>query len=136
MSYHIHSFAKHIVPPPSVTVNALGDNVLVGKSFVLECNVMVAKGIDSNVDIIWMVNDTVKRRVNKTIEYINSEYVLYIDVYNTPPLQLSDNNTVYYCKAVINGHTFVESNNSVTLTIGKSIIVCTMQINTLIFICI
>ena len=101
-------------------VNVLDDTPLIGESFTLECNVMVAKGITSNVHIMWTINDTVQRRANKTVEYLTSEYVLHIDVYDIPSLQMSDNNTVYSCKAVVGAHTeHVEGNDSVTLMIGK-----------------
>ena len=114
-------FINNIVPTPSVSVTALRDNPTVGKSFPLECNVTVAKGIKSSVDIIWTVNGIVERNytVDHTVWDTKSQYV---DVYNIVELQLSDNNTVYYCKAVINAHTYAESNVTIdSVAFGKYI---------------
>ena len=113
------SFVDHIVPSPNVSVTALDEKPVIGKSFSMECNVTVAKGIIGSVDIMWIINGTVTRRVKDTIEYISSEYTLHRDVYNIAQLQLSDNNTVYYCMAVTSASKRVESNDSITLTIGK-----------------
>ena len=118
----LYSIINHIVPTPNVSVNALDEIPVVGKSFSMECNVTVAKGIIGSVDIMWIINGTVTRRVKDTIEYISSEYTLHRDVYNIAQLQLSDNNTVYYCMAVTSTHKHVEGNDSITLTIGKSIV--------------
>ena len=115
------SFVDHIVPTPIVSVTALDEIPVVGKSFSMECNVTVAKGIIGSVDIMWIINGTVTRRVKDTIEDISSEYTLHRDVYNIAQLQLSDNNTVYYCMAVTSASKHVEGNDSITLTIGKSI---------------
>ena len=111
-------FIDHIVPPPNVSVTALNDNPIVGKSFSLECNVTVVKGVTSNVDIIWTVNDTVNKAVNNTGLDMSLKYK---DEYQIPVLQY--NGTVYYCKAVINGlYLDVESNDTITIDnikIGK-----------------
>ena len=87
----------------------LDSNPTVGKSLPLGCNITVVKGIKSDVEIIWTVNGTVERNytVDNTAWDTNSQYV---DIYNITELQLSDNNSVYYCKAVINAHTYAESN--------------------------
>ena len=79
---------------------------------------VVARGT-SNVDIMWIVNDTVKKNhsVNNTEQDTNLHYV---DVYNITELKLSDNNTVCYCKAVINADTYGISSIIINnVTIGK-----------------
>ena len=111
-------FLNYLVPTPIVSVTATNNNPTIGKSFSMECNVTVAKGIIGNVEIIWAVNGTVKRRVTDTVEANDSQYVLHRDVYNIPLLHASNNNTVYCCKAVINARENLESNSSITLTIG------------------
>ena len=103
-----------------MSVTALDELPVVGKSFSMECNVTVVKGIIGSVDIMWIINGTVTRRVKDTIENISSEYTLHRDVYNIAQLQLSDNNTVYYCMAVTSASKHTEGNDSFTLTIGKS----------------
>ena len=102
-------------------VTALNDNPTVGKSFSMECSVTVAKGIVGSVDIIWTVNGTVRRRNNNnTMGDINS---VHSDILNITELQLDDNNTVYYCEAIVNTRTVLNGNAEYTLIIGKFIII-------------
>ena len=84
----------------------------------MECTVTVARGIVGSVDIIWMVNGTVKRRVNNTAGDIDSDYMLHRDVYTIPLLQMDDNDAVYNCEAVINTSTPLNGSDSITIT-GK-----------------
>ena len=110
-----------VVPPPNVTARVLDDEpIIIGKPLSLECNVTVARGVTSSVDIIWMVNgaDDIRRRVNSQnrdvykIKLTNGT-TQYRDVYNITELKLTDNNTEYYCKAVIND--MKDDNDSVTV---------------------
>ena len=96
-------------------MTALDDNPIVGESFSMECNVTIAKSVIGSVDIIWSVNGTIKRRFNGSVGDINSEYPLHRDVYNITALQLSDDNTVYYCEAVVNMSIILEGNDSITI---------------------
>ena len=107
-----------------MTLTTLDDNPVVGESFSMECNVIVAKDINGGVDIVWTVNGSVKRRLNDSVGDMNSEYVLHRDVYNIPTLQLSDNNAVYYCEAIINTNTLLSGNDSITISLifGKLLI--------------
>ena len=102
-------------------MTALDDNPTLGESFSMECNVIIAKSIIGIVDIIWTVNGTIKRRVDDSVGDTDSEYVLHRDVYNITALQLSDDNTVYYCEAVVNKSVPLQDNDSITiiLTHGK-----------------
>ena len=115
---YITCFIDHIVPTPDVSVTALNDNRIFGKSFSLECNVTVVKGVTSNVDIIWIVNDTENKTVNNTGLDMSLNYK---DEYQIPVLQY--NGTVYCCKAVINGlYLDVESSDTIiidNIKIGK-----------------
>ena len=108
-------FVKHLVPNASVSVTALDDNPIVDKSFSMECNITIAKSIIGCVDIIWTVNGTIKRRVNDTVGDANSEYVLHGDVYKIERLKLSDDNTVYFCEAVVNNSILLIGNDSITI---------------------
>ena len=96
----------YVVPPPIVSVRALDSNPIIGKPFPMECNVTVAKGVDSGVDIIWKVNETDLDRENNTL----------MDTYTIPSLQLEDNNTVYYCEAMISTHEYVTSSANITVS--------------------
>ena len=103
-----------------MSVTALDDSPTIGRSFSMECSVAVAKDVVGSVDIIWTVNGTVRRRVNNIVgNTVDAEYVLHRDLYNIPLLQLSDNNTVYYCQAIVNTTTPLSGSDSITLTIGK-----------------
>ena len=128
-------FLLNTVPTPNVTVTALNDNPAIGKSFKMECNVVVARGI-SNVDIMWIVKDTEKR--NHTVNY--TEWDMnphYVGIYTITELQLSDNNTVYYCKAVVNANTYGISSTTINnVIIGKYITTLITYIGTYICICI
>ena len=97
----------HVVPHPNVTVSVLDDELIIGEPLSLECNVTVARGVTSSVDIIWSVNGTDDRRVNtqsNDVYKINltDGTTQYRDVCNITELKLTDNNTKYSCKAVIN----------------------------------
>ena len=115
-SYLLCSFVNFFIVEPSVIVTPLTDSPTVGQSFSMECNVTVAKGIVGSVDIIWTVNGTVKRRKNNTTGDINS---VHSDILNITELQLDDNNTVYYCEAIVNTRTVLNGNAEYTLIIGK-----------------
>ena len=100
-----------IVPAPSVTVRVLDDEPIIGAPLSLECNVTIARGVTSSVNITWMVNGTdemnnTKRRVNSQHQDVykmelTDDTTQYRDIYNIKQLELTDNNTQYYCKAVI-----------------------------------
>ena len=100
-----------IVPAPSVTVRVLDDEPIIGAPLSLECNVTVGRGVTSSVNITWMVNGTdemnnTKRRVNSQHQDVykmklTDATTQYRGVYNITQLELTDNNTQYYCKAVI-----------------------------------
>ena len=83
----------------------------------MECNVTVAKGIVSSVNITWRVNGTTII-VNNALEDKNSENVLYRVNYTTPSLQLNDNNTKYYCTVVINNISVNDSFIIGNITLG------------------
>ena len=121
-----------IVPAPSVTVRVLDDEPIIGAQLSLECNVTVARGVTSSVNITWMVNGTnemnnTKRRVNSQHQdvymmQLTNDATQYRDIYSITQLELTYNNTQYYCKAVISN---VEANNSVTtdnIRLGKLLV--------------
>ena len=108
-------FGNRLVPIPSVSVTALVDNPTVGKLFQIECNVTVARGIIGNMEIIWKVNGTTAKHTANNITWDgNSQNVLHRDIYNISSLQMSHNNTVFSCEAMINSLKANDSN--ITLT--------------------
>ena len=125
-------FLLNTVPTPNVTMTASDNNPVIGKSFKMKCNVVVARGI-SNVDIMWIVKNTVKR--NQSVNYAERGTNLrYVDVYTITELQLSDNNTVYYCKAVVNANTNGISSTTINnVIIGKYITTLITYIGTYVY---
>ena len=111
----LSAVVNYIVPTHNVSVAALDDNPIVGKPFRMECNVTVAKGIISSVDIIWTANGIVIQRANNASMDMNSEHSLYRDNYTIIPQLQSNNNTVYNCTAVINMRRIVEDSASVII---------------------
>ena len=99
-----------------MSVTALVTNPTAGDSFQMECNVTVTKGIVGNVDILWTKNGTVIRTMNYTVGNANSTYR---DILNITELQLSDNNTVYYCDATVNTSITLNGSANYTLQIGE-----------------
>ena len=109
-----------IVPAPDVNVAVVG-NETVGSSLSLQCNVIVVKGIDSSVDIVWMRDGTEVLRENDLMRYpFNETRLLYTSHYNITLLQMSDNDTMYSCQAVINTSPSVNNSDNYTLNVtGK-----------------
>ena len=97
-----------------MSVTALDDNPIVGKSYLMRCTVTVARGVISSVRITWAVNDVIIKEYNAT----GNDNSQYVDTYDITELQLSDNNAVYYCKATINAHVYAQD----YVTIGNLIL--------------
>ena len=95
----MYSFVNPIVPGPNVSVTALDANPAVGKSFPMKCTVTVAKGIIiGSVNITWILNGT-EIGENK---YNLTDSTEYMSWHNITVLQPKNNNTVYFCNAIIN----------------------------------
>ena len=104
---------NHAVPPPSVSVTSLDENPIIGKPYSMVCNVIVAKGIVGNVNIMWKVNNT-KLRNKIYPAWGNSSQ--YVDIYNISSVQFADNDATYSCEVVINGtHTIMTVNSTITI---------------------
>ncbi|XP_065889340.1 uncharacterized protein [Dysidea avara] len=98
-----------IIPTPNVIVTAL-NNQQVGDPLLLECNVTTVRGITSSVDIVWITNDEVVRRVNNVSWETVDNSVVYNDTYNNGSiLSEDDDGTVYQCKVEINTTPLVSS---------------------------
>ena len=110
----MYSFVNPLVPAPDVSVTALDTNPAVGKSFPMKCTVTVAKGIIfGSVNITWIFNDT-EIEGNKFNLTDSTEYVSWYNI----TIQPKDNNTVYYCKAIINT-TLMEVDGTGNITIDS-----------------
>ena len=108
-----------IVPAPSVTVRVLDDKPIIGAPLSLECNVTVARGVTSSVNITWKVNGTnvteaeITDNTDSKLSDNRSQYRVY---YNITQLELSDDNTRYSCEAVINN---TQKKNSKSVTVNN-----------------
>ena len=114
-------FMDHYVDHPKVLVTPFRNSKpIVGKSFQMQCNVNVTEGIIGSVDIIWKTNGTTKQRMNNTTRDMNS---VHTDIFNISIVQLSDNNTVYHCEAVVNTITSLNGSGNFKLVLGEELAV-------------
>ena len=67
-------------------------------SIVLECNITTVRGI--SVDIVWIVNDTIIRRMNNPLWNLVNNSIIHRDVYHIS--KVGDESIEYYCHGVIN----------------------------------
>ena len=114
-----------LVPTPNVIVTAL-NNQQVGDPLLLECNVTTVRGITSSVDIVWITNDEVVRRVNNVSWETVDNSVVYNDTYNNGSiLSEDDDGTVYQCKVEINTTPLV---SSISTFVGESVCIISICI--------
>ena len=100
-----------LVPTPNVIVTAL-NNQQVGDPLLLECNVTAVRGITSRVDIVWITNDEVVRRVDDISGETVDNSVVYSDTYNYNNgsiLSEDDDGTKCQCFVTINSPTSVNA---------------------------
>ena len=97
-----HLLIFYVVPNPTVAVAMLNPQEL-GQPITLECNVSAVRGITSRVDIVWKKDNAYLT----TIQGLNASFwsnnlAFYVDTYQIPQLNTSDDDTVYQCEVVIN----------------------------------
>ena len=91
------------------------ENETVGYNVSLRCDIQIATGIYSSVNIIWKISDVEKRKIavaGSSFHNISMTSLVYTDFLS---VQLTDNNTVYYCQAVINASSSVSASDNLTL---------------------
>ena len=114
-------FCDITVPTPTVSVTNTNTQT-VGQSLTLQCAVTTVRGITSRVDIVWSSNGAVLRRRNSVTVPPMDNTPVYMDTYNTPPLNTSDHDRVIQCEVVINATQPVNASNTITLNVmGKSL---------------
>ena len=128
-----------LAPSPNVTLTALSQTVL-GSPLLLQCNVTMVNGINSSVVIVWMKDGTEIENVtmNNTMgQPINNEtLLLYTSSYsNVTQLQMNDNNTIYYCQAVINKFPLANNSDNYTLNLTGEYRVVTTIVRILSLLC-
>ena len=103
------------VPLPKVSVTAL--NKRIGSPLLLRCDVTTVRGITSDVDIVWKINNT------ETMKSFNAgnvaeERTSYVYYYNSSTnLSPNDNNTVYQCQVIINTTPLINNTDTIILNI-------------------
>ena len=107
------------VPTPIVNVTALSIQT-VGQSLTLQCEMTTVRGITSRVDIVWSSDGTELQRMdNVTLSSMNYSLV-YMETYNDPLLNTTDDGRVIQCEVVINTSPLVMASDSITLDVtGK-----------------
>ena len=67
---------------------------------MLECNITTVRGITSNMDIVWMANNTIIRRMNDSLGKLINNVITHRDVCHVS--NVGSDGTQYHCHAVIN----------------------------------
>ena len=67
---------------------------------MLECNITTVRGIMSSMDIVWMANNTIIRRMNDSLGNLVNNVIMHRDVYHVS--NVGSDGTQYYCHGVIN----------------------------------
>ena len=96
------------------------ENETVGYNLSMRCDIHIAKGIYSSVNIIWKIRNVEKRKITvagSSFHSINMTSLKYTDFLS---VQLTDNNTVYYCQAVINASSSLSASDNLTLKYNAS----------------
>ena len=78
-----------------VRLTAIGSQN-VGEKLSLRCDVNITEGIAINIYIQWKINNTVVK------DYSLHSMTSVTEFLNLTLLQISDNNTIYQCLAMIN----------------------------------
>ena len=91
-----------LVPVPIVTLTAPNTQI-VGQLLTLECSVTTVRGITSRVDIVWMRNGLIIKRVDSiSFTSTTKDSQVYRDIYTVAQLKTSDGGTLYHCETGIN----------------------------------
>ena len=112
------------VPTPTVSVTS-PNNQTVGQPLILQCEVTTVRGITSRVDIVWSSNDTELQRMDNVVLSPINDSLVYMDTYNNPLLNTTDDGRVIQCEVVINVSPSVTAKDNITLDVtGKDYRCC------------
>ena len=121
-----------VVPAPAVNITVLNKhNPTIGSPLLMECSVTTVRGINGSVDIVWMKDDTEIFRADDVVGKLNETrgLMLYTNSYSISTLQMTDNNTTYYCQAKINASSFAScSQSKYILNVTCEYVQCYMSI--------
>ena len=87
----------NLVPTPNVSITVVNYQTF-NNSLSLECIITTVRGI--SVDIVWMVNDVIIRRMNNSLGNLVNNSIIHRDVCHIS--NVGDEDTEYHCHGVIN----------------------------------
>ena len=115
----MHHLSLVIVPTPTVNVTALTDQIA-GLPLELQCIVTGVRGITSTVNITWMVDDLEFEPITVVVSSPMNDMQLYMNIYTIDQLNVTNNETIYQCKVVIDSDELVNASDTFKLNIiGK-----------------
>ena len=111
-------FTTVITPTVSITVP---NTQTVGQSLRLECNGTTARGVTSDVEVVWRRGNTIVQTTHVTADTTTMNNLLvYSDSYIISQLNTSDDDIEYRCRLVIHVSPLVRADTAVTLDVmGK-----------------
>ena len=90
-----------------------------GQSLTLYCNGTTARGITSDVDIVWRRDDTIVKNVTHVTPTTTMDNLLvYEDLYTISQLNISDNNAVYECRMVVRTYLQTVATDTIILDVA------------------
>ena len=108
-----------IVPTPMVSV-AILTNQTAGEPLTLYCNVTTVKGIDSTVNITWLIDGSELEIQDINVFNTSDNMQLYMTAYTIDHLSGNDHKRVYQCRVLIYSDMLVMASNNLTLNVtGK-----------------
>ena len=90
---------------------------IVGQSVTLQCQVTIARGIPSRVDIVWSSDGIELQRMNNVSSTTISSSLVYTDYYTISQLSTTDDDRVIQCEGVINANEPVMANDRIALDV-------------------
>ena len=104
------------VPLPSISVTSLSAQQ-VSKPLTLYCRVTTVRGIGSEVDIVWISNSTIMRRMNSIIPTMMSTSQVYTNSYTISQLSTDDIGKIFQCEVIINSTPLVTATSDIALDV-------------------
>ena len=98
--YYVHYIAYYyVVPDPIVNVVVFNNKKTIGRELSLGCNVTTVRGVTSDVEIVWLKDDTIlKEMSDDRINILN--YSTHMSILQF--LYLSENDkSEYTCRATM-----------------------------------
>ena len=131
----MHHLSLVIVPTPSVSVTSLTDQIA-GLPLELQCIVTGVRGITSTVNITWIVDDLELEPITVVVSSLMDIMQLYTHTYTIDQLNVTNNETVYQCKVVIDSDQLVNASDIFRLNVTGKQRTVWLTINRFMYICV